>query len=152
MTRTSTRIRSRPPTRSNSLSCRTRSNATCVSDDSSPTSSRKMVPPFASSNRPSRRCTAPVNRSRDEFLPCAGLTGDEHRRLADSDLARTRERRHQRWRGAYDLLEHRGFVDFLTQGDVFLLASLLGGLAIVDIGTGYIPAGDLSLVIANWVG
>src|SRR5579864_2772358 len=93
-----------------------------------------------------------MNRSRDEFFPCAGLAGDEHRRLADCDLARTRERRHQRWRGANDLLEHRGFVDFLAQGDVFLLESLLGGLAIVDIGTGDIPAGDLSLVIANWVG
>jgi hypothetical protein len=93
-----------------------------------------------------------MNRSRDEFLPCAGLAGDEHRRLADSDLARTRERRHQRWRGANDLLEHRGFVDFLTQGDIFLPESLLSGLAIVDIGTGYIPADDLPFVIANRVG
>src|SRR5258708_38938352 len=94
----------------------------------------------------------PVNRSRYEFLPCAGLAGDEHRRVAASDLAHARKSRHQRWRGADNLLEHRRFVDFLSQGDVFLLESLLGGLAIVDIGTGDIPAGDLSLVIANWVG
>ena len=32
-----------------------------MSGGSSPISSRKMVPPFASSNRPSRRRVAPVN-------------------------------------------------------------------------------------------
>jgi len=32
-----------------------------VSSGNSPISSRKMVPPFASSNRPRRRCIAPVN-------------------------------------------------------------------------------------------
>ena len=93
-----------------------------------------------------------MNRSRDEFLPCAGLAGDEHRRVAASDLARAREHSHQRRRGTNDLFEHRGFVDFLSQGDVFLLEPLLGSLAIVDIGTSDIPADNLSLVIAHWVG
>ena len=58
--------------------------------------------------------------------------------LATLDDAR--EHRRQRWRGANNLLEHRGFVDFFAQGDVFLLEPLLGALAIVDIGTGDIPA------------
>ena len=33
----------------------------CVSGGASPTSSRKFVPPLAASNRPIRRCRAPVN-------------------------------------------------------------------------------------------
>jgi adenylate cyclase len=45
----------RAPTRSNSRSWRTRSNATCVSDGRSATSSRNIVPPSADSKRPSRR-------------------------------------------------------------------------------------------------
>ncbi len=49
-----------PPTRSNSCSCRTRKRAIWVPRGSSPTSSRKIVPPSAISNRPRRRCTAPV--------------------------------------------------------------------------------------------
>src|SRR5258707_606446 len=93
-----------------------------------------------------------MNRSRDEFFPRAGLAGDEHRRIAAGDLAHTRESPHQRRRGADNLLEHRRFVDFLSQSDVFLLESLLGVLAIIDIRTGDIPADDLSLVIANRVG
>src|SRR5260370_36326645 len=93
-----------------------------------------------------------VNRSRDQFLSRAGLAANEHRRIAGSDLARAREHRRQRWRRADNLLEHRRPVDLLSQGDVFLLQSLLGGLAIVDIGAGDIPTDDLSLVIANRVG
>ena len=50
-----------PPTRSSSPSCSTRSSLTCRSSDRSPISSRKMVPPVASSNRPTLRLTAPVN-------------------------------------------------------------------------------------------
>jgi len=48
------------PTGSNSCSWSTRSSLTCVSSGSSPTSSRKMVPPCASSKRPTRRSMAPV--------------------------------------------------------------------------------------------
>jgi len=47
--------------RSNSLSWRTRSSDACVSGGNSPTSSRKIVPPSAASNRPILRWTAPVN-------------------------------------------------------------------------------------------
>src|SRR4030095_5999396 len=49
------------------------------------------------------------------------------------------------------LLEHRGLVDFLSQRNVFLLQPLLSPLAIVDIGTGDVPANDLALVIAHRV-
>ena len=49
-----------PPTRSNSPSWRTRRSFGCSSRGRSPISSRKSVPPWASSNRPCRRVSAPV--------------------------------------------------------------------------------------------
>ena len=48
------------PTRSISRSCSTRNSAIWISGGKSPTSSRKIVPPFADSKRPRRRCVAPV--------------------------------------------------------------------------------------------
>jgi glutaredoxin len=53
-----------PPTRSISFSCSTRSSFTCRSSDSSPTSSRKIVPWCASSKRPFFCWSAPVNAPR----------------------------------------------------------------------------------------
>jgi hypothetical protein len=61
ITRTSTLRVSLPPTRSNVRSWRKRRSLTCVARGISLTSSRKMVPPFACSKRPSRREMAPVN-------------------------------------------------------------------------------------------
>src|SRR5206468_7896662 len=60
-TLTSTGIGLLLPTRSISRSCSTRSSAIWISGGKSPTSSRKIVPPFADSKRPSRRFVAPVN-------------------------------------------------------------------------------------------
>src|SRR6266545_4226964 len=64
MTRTSTRIVSLPPTRSKACSSRTRRTLACVLRLMSPISSRKSVPPSASSNLPRRRATAPVKAPR----------------------------------------------------------------------------------------
>ncbi len=50
----------RPPTRSKRFSCSTRSSLACRPAASSPTSSRKNVPPSASSIRPRWRAWAPV--------------------------------------------------------------------------------------------
>ncbi|HVB81563.1 MAG TPA: hypothetical protein VNE82_16655 [Candidatus Binataceae bacterium] len=56
MSRTSTGVRLRAPTRTTSRSCSTRSSLTCSDNGRSPTSSRKMLPPFATSNHlPARR-------------------------------------------------------------------------------------------------
>jgi hypothetical protein len=49
-----------PPTRSNSRSCKTRNSVIWGSADTSPISSKKIVPPSASSKLPARRCRAPV--------------------------------------------------------------------------------------------
>ena len=50
-----------PPSRSNSLSCKTRKSFTCTAGVMSPISSRNSVPPCASSTRPGLRDAAPVN-------------------------------------------------------------------------------------------
>ncbi len=50
-----------PPTRSNSLCCRTRRSFACMGGASSPISSRKRVPSSAASSFPFLRPTAPVN-------------------------------------------------------------------------------------------
>ena len=60
MTRTSTAIGLLLPTRSMLRSLSTRSSFTWVGMSISPISSRKIVPPLASSKRPMRRCDAPV--------------------------------------------------------------------------------------------
>ena len=53
-----------PPTRSISRSCSTRNSTTWISGGKSPISSRKIVPPFADSKRPNRRCVAPPSHDR----------------------------------------------------------------------------------------
>ena len=50
-----------PPTGSMTRSCKTRSSLTCNSSGKSPISSRKIEPLCASSKRPTRSVTAPVN-------------------------------------------------------------------------------------------
>ena len=58
--RTSTAIGTVPPTRRNVRSSTARRNFACAAGGSSPISSRKSVPPSASSKRPARRSLAPV--------------------------------------------------------------------------------------------
>ena len=63
-TRASTRTRCLPPTRKNSSSCSTCSSLACSAGGISPISSRKMVPPSASSNLPGFSLVAPVKAPR----------------------------------------------------------------------------------------
>ena len=64
MTRTSTRLGSRPPTRRISPSSSTRRSLACRSSGRSPISSSSSVPSWASSNRPGRSAVAPVKAPR----------------------------------------------------------------------------------------
>ena len=75
----------------------------------------------------------PMDRAGHQLLARAGLTGNENRGIGWRDLGDAREHRLQGGRGADDLLEHRGLVDFLPQRHVFLLQPLLGPLAIVEL-------------------
>ena len=63
-TRASTRIWVELPTASMTCSCSTRSTLACVFRLMSPISSRKIVPPWATSNLPRRSATAPVKAPR----------------------------------------------------------------------------------------
>ena len=66
MMRTSTVTSLSPPTRLKDWPCSTLSNFACTSGGSSPTSSRKSVPPSACSKRPAWRSRAPVNAPRSK--------------------------------------------------------------------------------------
>ena len=64
ITRMSVSIVALPPTRSNCFSCNNRSSLAWVPGAMSPTSSMNTVPPWACSNLPMRRRSAPVNAPR----------------------------------------------------------------------------------------
>src|SRR5580700_1686799 len=92
-----------------------------------------------------------MNGPRDEFFAGTGFAADQNRRIAAGDLGHSRQDRGERGRGADNLFEHRGLVDFLSKRHVLLLQSLLGPPAIVDIGTSEIPPNQLALVVAEWI-
>src|SRR4030095_5467600 len=50
-----------------------------------------------------------------------------------------------------DLFKHRGFVDFLTQSDVFAPKPVFRLLAVFDVRPGDIPTRNLSLFVVQWV-
>src|ERR1700733_10496281 len=93
-----------------------------------------------------------MNCPRDKFFAGTGFAANQNRRIAAGDLGHSRQDRGERGRGADNLFKHRGFVDFLSKRNVFFLQSLLGFLAILDIGTCDVPPHELSLVVAKRVG
>lgn len=110
MTRTSTGLYVFDPIRRTSRASRARSNLGCKSIGNSPTSSRKSVPPDASSKAPTRRSTAPVNEpfscpnnSLSSKLPCQ--VANAHADLIDDNLAMK-----TRYRGIlhYEVVAHMG--------------------------------------------
>ncbi len=62
-----------------------------------------------------------------------------------------RQDRPKRRRGADDLLEHRGAIDLFAQGEVLASNTVFGSLAVVDVGSGGIPADDVAVVVPNRV-
>src|SRR6202043_3294181 len=54
-------------------------------------------------------------------------------------------------RGANDFLEHRRMIDFLAQREVLFARSLLGLLAILDVGTRRVPTNDVSRFVSQRV-
>src|ERR1041385_4597138 len=92
-----------------------------------------------------------MNGPRDEFFAGARFAADQNRRIAARDLGYLRQDCGERGRGADNLFKHRRLVDLLSQRNVFLLQSLLGPLAFIDIRTREIPTNHLSLVVAEWI-
>src|SRR6266852_4122248 len=83
----------------------------------------------------------------DELLASAGLPRNQNSGIRWSDFGSLGKNSLQRRRSTHNFLEHRGPVDFFPERDVFMLQSLLGPLAIFDIGPGDVPAGNLSLFV-----
>src|SRR6266849_10885107 len=93
-----------------------------------------------------------MNGPRDEFFAGTGFAAYQNSRIAAGDLGHSRQDRGERGGRTDNLFEHRGLVDFLSKRNVFSLQSLLGSLAILDIGICDVPPHELSLVVAKWVG
>ena len=89
ITRASTRMVSELPSRWNSRSCSTRSSLACRPNGRSPISSRKMVPRWASSKRPMRWLTAPVNAP----LTCPNSSASSRASGSALQLTATNEKR-----------------------------------------------------------
>ena len=93
-TRTSTSISVLPPSRRSRPSSSTRSSLACSSMGISPISSRKSVPPWASSKTPGRRWSAPVKapRSWPKSSLSMRVAGMEAQLMATNGLSRRGER------------------------------------------------------------
>src|SRR6266478_7090870 len=89
--------------------------------------------------------------ARNKLFACSSFTRDEDRRIAWRDFGDARENTFQSRRCSNDLFKHRGFVDFFTQGDVFLLQFLFNSFAVVNVSTRNIPTLDLPLFIVKRV-
>src|SRR4029077_14294934 len=87
----------------------------------------------------------------NKLFACSRFTGDQDRRIARRDFGDARENTLQSGRRSNDLFKHRGFVDFFTQSDVFLLESLFNPFAVVDVNTRDIPTADLSPLVIERV-
>src|SRR6202521_4616512 len=72
-------------------------------------------------------------------------------RVGGSDFHDARKDSFQGWRGAHDLLKHENLINLLSQRDVLLPHSFLRLFAIVDVGTGRIPADDRSSFVPHRV-
>src|ERR1700741_4764317 len=83
----------------------------------------------------------------NELFARSRFARNEDRRITRRDFGDTRQYAFQSGRCSDNLFKHRGFIDFLAQRDVFMLQSLLGSFAIVDIYGCRIKALNLSLFV-----
>src|SRR5258707_46307 len=89
--------------------------------------------------------------TRNQFFPSSCFARDQHRRVRRSDFHDAGKDTFQSGRGAHDLLKHEDLIDLLSQGEVLLPRSFLSLFAIVDVGTGRIPADDISSFVPQRV-
>src|SRR6266852_1089743 len=89
--------------------------------------------------------------ARNQFLPGTCFARNQHRRAGGSDSHDAGKDIFQGGRGAHDLFKHEDLIDLLSQREVLLSCSLLRPFAIVDVGTGRIPADDLSSFVPQRV-
>src|SRR6266481_706837 len=87
----------------------------------------------------------------NQFFPCAGFAGDEHRGIGWGHFDDAREHALQGWRRSHNLLEHERRIDLLPERKVFVTHALLGSLAILNIRPGGIPANNVPVVVAKGI-
>ena len=93
-----------------------------------------------------------MDRASDEFLSGPGFSREQHRGICRRDLGYARKHLFQGGGRADDLLEHRGFVDFFTQRDVFFLNPLFCPLSIFNVRRRCIASNHVALLIAERIG
>src|SRR5580704_10541205 len=92
-----------------------------------------------------------MNCARYQFLASAGLAGDQNAGVGWRDFGNVREHLFQGHRTSHNLLEHGCFVELFAQRNILVLEPLLRRLAILDIGSGDIPAAEASVFIPKRV-
>src|SRR6266404_495218 len=87
----------------------------------------------------------------NQFFPCAGFAGDEHRGIGWGHFDDAREHALQGWRRSHNLLEHERRIDLLPERKVFVTHPFLGSLAILNIRPSGIPANNVPVVVAKGI-
>src|SRR5258708_31769959 len=64
----------------------------------------------------------------NQFFPCAGFAGDEHRGIGWGHFDDAREHALQGWRRSHNLLEHERRIDLLPERKVFVTHPFLSSL------------------------
>src|SRR6266850_7703031 len=89
--------------------------------------------------------------ARDKLFACSRFTRDQNCGIGWRNFGNAREYGLQSRGGADNLLKHGSFINLITESGVFPLQSLLGSLAILNVGTRDVPPNELSLVVAERV-
>src|SRR5258707_15535062 len=84
----------------------------------------------------------------NQFFPCAGFAGDEHRGIGWGHFDNAGEHALQGWRRSHNLLEHERRIDLLPERKVFVTHPFLGSLPTLNIPPTGIPANNLPPVAA----
>src|SRR5712671_4888487 len=85
----------------------------------------------------------------NQFLSRSRLTRNQHRRIGWGHFADFRKYPAERLRRSNDGFVHRKTVDLFAQSDVFIVRSLFGLLAILDIGCRRVPTNDFSRFVSQ---
>src|SRR5258705_5757400 len=92
-----------------------------------------------------------MNGASNQLFSGSGLTQDQDRGNRGSHFLDLREYSPKWFGGADDLFEHGGPYDVFTQGHVFVTHPVFRSFAIVDVGSGGIPAPETPLFVAERV-
>src|ERR1700730_8179883 len=92
-----------------------------------------------------------MNCASNQLLSRSGLSQNQDRGIRRSYLRNLDQHVAQWLRGTDDFLEHGRAYDVFPQRNVFVSCPVFGALAVIDIGSSYIPAHQTSLFVAERV-